>query len=41
MNHYMYPSNAKEEIVSYFIIMLEYIAETKFLCPLEDIMACD
>ena len=41
MNHYMYPSNAKEAIVSNFIIMLEYIAETKFLCPLEDIMVCD
>lgn len=41
MNHYMYPLNAKEAIVSYFIFMLEYIAETKFLCPLEDIMACD
>ncbi len=41
MYYYMYPVNAKEYILSYFITMLEYIAETKFLCPLEDIMYCD
>ena len=41
MIHYMYPLNAKEVIIYYFISMLEYIAETKFSCPLEDIMACD
>lgn len=41
MYYYMYPVNAKDYILSYFINMLEYIAETKFLCPLEDIMYCD
>ena len=41
MNYYMYPQLAKETLLSYFTIMLEYIAETKFLCPLDDIMACD
>ena len=41
MTPYMYPDNAKEYFVSYFVTILEYIVETNFLCPLDDIMYCE
>ena len=41
MYYYMYPVNAKEYILSYFITMLEYIAETKFLCVAQRDAQCD
>jgi len=37
----MYLLNTWDFMSLYFIYMLEYMAETKFLCPLEDVMACD
>lgn len=41
MEYYMYLLNIWDFMSLYFIYMLEYMAETKFLCPLEDVMACD
>ena len=41
MNSYMYPDIAKECFVSYVETILNYISETKFLCPLDDIMYCE
>ena len=41
MEYYMYLTTMQENIASYFIYMLEYMAESKILCPLEDMMACD
>ena len=41
MNPYMYPDIAKDVIVSYIVNILNYVSETNFLCPLNDIMYCE
>lgn len=41
MEYYMYLTTMQENMARYFNYMLEYMAESKFLCPLEDTMACD
>lgn len=40
MTPYMYPDIAKEYLASYIVTILDYIVETNFLCPLENIMYC-
>lgn len=41
MISYTYPDIAKDIIVCYIVNTLNYISETKFLCPLDDIMYCE
>jgi len=37
----MYLTGVWDFMTRYFIYMLEYMAESKFDCPLEDTMVCD
>ena len=41
MEYYMYLTGVWDCMARYFIYMLEYMAESKFACPLDDTMACD